>query len=127
MRKALRLRAASTACAATIALVLAATAGMASAQPTFTSGDWGAPDGGVVVIKANGTYELAITDESNDKSIFSEGKVVDKKPTADGKLALTLKPTVGGGTFVVEVAADGSAELFIVDGGGRHKAASLSK
>ena len=94
MRKASRLRAASRACATTLALVLTFSAAAASAQPTFTSGDWGTSDGGVVVVKANGTYELAITDESNEKSIFSEGKVVDRKPSGD-KLVLTLKPNAG--------------------------------
>jgi hypothetical protein len=99
----------------------------ASLSQDLKSGDWATSDGGVVVVKANGGYDLAITDESNEKSIFSTGKVVDRK-VEGGKVVFTLKPAAGSQTFVIEVTADGSGgELYVIEGGSRHKAATLTK
>jgi hypothetical protein len=129
MRQALVRRAASMARALVLTTTILASA--ASAQtPSFKSGDWGTEDGGAVVVRADGAFDLAITDSTTGDSIFSQGKVTARTPTADGKLALTLQPAQPNakvGQFIIEVATDGSGVLFVQAGGSRHQAATLKK
>jgi hypothetical protein len=105
-------------------------AGIAMAQPTFTSGSWGTADGGAVEVSDNGAYNMAFTDETTKTNIFSTGKLISKKPTSDGKLELILKPTAptaAADTWVIDIDSSGNGELFAVKGGERHKAATLTK
>lgn len=103
------------------------------AQPSG-KGAWEAENGDFVEVK-NGTYTLAVSEQGDGGSVFSEGRVVDRKPTDDGGLELTLKPnTVGGqaraeyATMVLVISADGTrAELFTVHGGARHSVIKLSQ
>ncbi|HEY3812366.1 MAG TPA: hypothetical protein VGL66_04010 [Caulobacteraceae bacterium] len=108
------------------------TAGAASwAQPAFTDGSWGTDDGGAVSIDKSGTFNVVFTDQETHANVFSTGKVISKKPTADGKLELTLKPTApaAGGidAWIVDVAADGNGELYAVSKGERRKESNLTK
>ncbi|MBC6980261.1 hypothetical protein [Caulobacter sp. 17J80-11] len=102
------------------------------AQPSG-KGTWEAESGDFVEVH-NGTYSLAVSEQGDGGSVFSEGKVVDRKPTADGGLELTLKPnTIGGAsraeyaTMVLVISPDGAqAELFTVHGGARHSVIRLA-
>ena len=103
--------------------------GSASAATAFTSGSWGTQGGGAVEIKADGSYDMAFTDETTQQAVFSNGRLISKKPNAEGKLELTLKPMAKGPVdyYVIVLEADGNGTLFAVQGGQRHKAAELSK
>ena len=103
------------------------------AQPSG-KGAWEADNGDFVEVH-NGTYTLAVSEEGDGGSIFSEGRVVDRRPTPDGGLELTLKAnSVGGGarnefaTMVLVISADGArAELYSLRGSERHIIRRLSQ
>lgn len=103
------------------------------AQPSG-KGAWEAENGDFVEVH-NGTYTLAVSEQGDGGSIFSEGRVVERRPTPDGGLELTLKPNSVGGaaraeyaTMVLVISADGSqAELFSVRGSSRHSICKLSQ
>ncbi len=120
-------RAAGCARALLVTAFLVFSAGSAAAQAS-SGGDWGNAAGDAVVIKA-GSFDVAITDIETQASIFSSGKVADRKALPDGGTEFMLKPASGKvEMFVVDVSADGTkAEVFVVQGGSRHKAASLTK
>jgi hypothetical protein len=132
MRTASGRRPASLAGAFAFAAIFLFSPGLATAQtPAFTTGSWGTADGGAVEVKADGSYDMSFTDAETNASIFSTGKLISKKPTADGKLELTLKPSGQAGasadTYLIDVGADGNGELFAVVAGAKHKAAVLTK
>ena len=103
------------------------------AQPAG-KGAWEADNGDFVEVH-NGTYTLAVSEQGDGGSIFSEGRVVERRPTSDGGLEMTLKPNSVGGasraeyaTMVLVLSADGTqAELFSVRGGSRHSICKLAQ
>ena len=100
----------------------------AVAQTPLAGGEWGNSAGDAVAIK-NGGFDVAITDATTSTSLFGSGRVVNRKLLDDGRTEFMLKPSGGKiDMYVVDVTADGAtAEVFVVAGGDRHKAASLTK
>jgi hypothetical protein len=117
--------------ACAVVLTAGAAPGPTWSQPAFTDGSWGTDDGGAVTIDKTGAFNIVFTDQDTHANIFSTGKVTGKKPTGDGKLELTLKPTVpaAGGIdgWIVDVGADGNGELYAVANGARRKESNLTK
>jgi hypothetical protein len=131
MRKASGRRATSIARVCAVSAFLLFQAGTVLAQaPVARAGSWGTGDGGGVEVKADGSYELVITDVETGANIYSTGRVVDRRAEPDGRQTITLKPRIGGkgDTFVIELTPEGDGELFVLTSGGdRHKAATLRK
>jgi hypothetical protein len=129
MRDAPGRRLAARAGAVVFAATLALAAGMSAAQPAGEQ-SWGTADGGAVAIEADGTYNMAFTDEGTKASVFSDGKVTSKTTTADGKTEYMLKPAApvaGVDSWVVDVDASGNGVLYAVSKGSRRQAATLTK
>jgi hypothetical protein len=122
-------RRSATMAGASVLSALLIPAGAASATPSFTSGSWGTQGGGAVEVKADGSYDMAFTDETTQQAVFSNGRLVSKKPNADGKLELTLKPAAKGPVeyYVIVLEDSGNGVLLAVENGQRHKAAELTK
>lgn len=121
-------------CAAAVILAALWQAGAATPQTpvgvaaSAEISDWGSPDGGAVVLKPNGTYSVLVTDVSDNSSLFSEGRVVARRPNPDGGVTYVLKPTTPSEvSWTLEVVAkpDGTAELYVTRGGVRHLACPL--
>jgi hypothetical protein len=100
----------------------------APAAAVVTATDWGTPDGGGVVIKANGSYSILCDDMTDKSSVFSEGQVAGRSESPDGTRTFRLRPTTPrqeGWMFEVIAKPDGTGELWVTKGGARHMVATL--
>lgn len=112
-----------------VASAAALAAASAASAATFAGGSWTTSDNGLVVVKANGAFEIVINDEAEKKSIYSSGSVAGTRSLPDGSTEATLKPMAKGpiDSFVLVVAPDGSAVLYTVVNGARRQAATLTR
>jgi len=126
MRYAFGRRATGIARAGGLVAVLALGAGSALAQPAFKSGDWGTTDGGAVAVHENLAFDAAFTDAETNEAVFTTGKCSAPKPVGSD-IELSCKPNVKAQTYIIVVHPDGTGQVDVIDGGKRHKAATLTK
>jgi hypothetical protein len=125
MRHALVRRLATLASVVFAAILISTQPAPVAAQ--VTSGSWGTSDGGAVSVKPGGACEVVFTDTSNGQSVYASGRIVNRQTTSDGKTEMTCRPAAGGASYVIVIGPDGNGELYVSEGGARHKATDLSK